>query len=430
MVFKFLIFGAMATLYTSAFAEGILSYQQFERINRPNNPEAPDSWFQFSYIKKRDHGKSTSSALDLELRHLGGNAKNLYSVSEAYYMQDRGRTQLSYGRKNIDWMTMDKFWGLGHVNQMQGFSLMDEKQEGLIGLHLAHEGKIQVGLFASYLYVPQMNPGYYIQDGQVKGQTEWSRLPPTSIKFNDGTAPVYYELQMPNLSEIGMNESLGLMLGYNWNGGKVKGFGMYKPEGQARINATGEYQLDKDRALVKAKPFANHHMVAGAQADHHFLGLNWSAGLLYVRPMLNGDPNFQFQNLKFEPLYNEERYGLFQVELDRSYFKANVSYLKGEEKILKGAKDENNLFGGMPKWKNAIGAGLDFWVTDFWGFGGDWKMDMERQDRIFSQFVTAKFFKSAQVKAGMEVLVSPNNDSYWSQFRSNDTFFTNLSYIF
>lgn len=411
-------------------AEGILSYQQFERINTPNNPEAPNSWLQFSYIKKKDHPNNAGSSVDLELRHLGSNGKNLYSVSEAYYTQDRGRTQVSYGRKIVDWMTMDKFWALGHVNQLQSFSLMDEKQEGLIGFHLTHQGKFQIGLFASYMYVPQLNPGYFIEDGQVKGQTEWSRLPPSSIKFNDGTAPVYYELQMPDMTEIALNESLGVMIGHQWQGGKAKVFGLYKPEAQARINATGEYQLEQDRAFVKAKPFANHHMVGGMQVDQDFLGLTWSAGLLYVRPILGSDPDFQFQSLKFEPLYNEERYGLLQVQLDRSYFKANISYLKGEEKILKGAKDENNLFGGMPRWKNALGAGLDYWFNDNWGIGGDWKIDLERDDRIFSQFVTAKFFKKAQIKAGMEVLVAPRSDSYWSQFRSNDTFFTNLAYTF
>ena len=116
---------------------------------------------------------------------------------------------------------------------------MDTNLEGLTGLHYTQElnKSISVDIFFSYLYVPAMGAGIDIKDGKVVSNAEWVRLPPEKTIVLDQEVPIYYTMNRPANSDVVFQKSLGANLEYDWKGGAVSAYGIYKPESTLRSNA-------------------------------------------------------------------------------------------------------------------------------------------------------------------------------------------------
>ena len=60
------------------------------------------------------------------------------------------------------------------------------------------------------MYLPELNPGYQFIDGKIIGNNEWSRMPPSEIRFREGRAPVKFELIEPDIKELISKQSFGV----------------------------------------------------------------------------------------------------------------------------------------------------------------------------------------------------------------------------
>ena len=60
----------------------------------------------------------------------------------------------------------------------------------------------------------------------------------------------------------------------------------------------------------------------------------------------------------------------------------------------------------------------------------DLKYDLNRSDNIFKLEALYRLSPKASVKLGLELLKSPNMESYWSFYRANDTAYITLKYHF
>jgi hypothetical protein len=418
---------------TEAKATGSLSYQQLGRANSAVNSTAPNFWLNYEYHKEKHHRGGFDSEIDFGFRHIPENDATLISVPSAYVEYSRGHTTSSWGRRKLDWVPTEKYWGLGKVNHQRGFSLMENNEEGLIGVHINRRTKrLDLDLFASYLHVPQMYPGYVIKEGEVKGQNEWSKLPPQRVVYNDGTVPVYYSLEMPEMKDVLLQEAAGMRLGYWWNKeGGAHIFGLYKAEPQARINATGHYeQTTIERAAVKARPFMNHHTILGFNAFQAVGRVRFDLTAMDIKPRVTGDSEMQFENLRYEPVFVQETYGILSATYRGDVAKATLSYINSSEKTLRNVSTGPSFFGAPTRWRNAIGAQASYDITEKIQVEGDVKSDQTTKDRLFAGEASWRAFSAGSVALGMQMLEAPDDNSFWGAFRSNDTFYSRLTFNF
>ncbi|HAZ12008.1 MAG: hypothetical protein A2X86_06845 [Bdellovibrionales bacterium GWA2_49_15] len=422
-------FVAVLFLIPRSHAETGFSYQELGRLNTPAMSGASPRWFGVDFEKGKDYKSEYSSYLKFHMRYFGEERGAIYSAPEAYLRTERGHTQMYYGRHILDWNPHEKFWLLGDLNAQRGFNLLEEDMEGLAGIHLINQQELlKIDIFASYVYIPQLNPGYKIKNGDVTAPNEWSKLPPEQVFYNGAKVPIYYELDMPEMKTIIFQPSIGGRVKMNWSErGGVSVYGLYKPENQVRLNATGHYEQDvEEQARVRAKPFANHHWIYGAETEQAVGDFVAQVGGMAVVPERGVDPTFKFEPLKIEPVYEDYYYGFGSLTYNQPEFSFGLHQVKSFSPPAQG----QNLFGKKIRWQNASGVSGNYHLNDYWSFDVSYRYDWQLQDRLWVQSVNYRVTKQATVTAGLEMLDSPNADSFWSSYRSNDTSYARLNYIF
>jgi len=411
-----------------AEAATAVSYQELGRMNTPATNNASNRWFGIDFDKYKEFKGRYSGYMKFHARHLGENGP-IFSAPEAYFDVHRGNTGVTYGRQIMNWNPHEQFWLLGDLNPQRGFNLLEQDMEGLAGIKLRHQqDNFSLELFGSYLYIPQLNPTYKIKDGKIDAPTEWSKLPPSSVFYNDAVVPIYYDLELPEMKTVLFQPSVGGRLSMNWNEkGGVSVYGLYKPENQVRFNATGFYEQDvEERARVRAKPFVNHHWIYGAEVEQSFGDIQWQLGAMAVIPEKGGDPTFEFEPLKIEPVYEDYIYGFNTLKLEQDEFSVAVHHIES----FSPPGQEENVFGKKIHWQSATGIQGTYLFNDKWSSNVSYRYDWQLGDIQLVGAVTYKMSRNAAASLGLEMLEVPNKNSYWSSFRSNDTSYARLNYAF
>ena len=179
-------------------------------------------------------------------------------------------------------------------------------------------------------------PRLWNKNGDITAPNEWSKMPPEQVYYS-AKVPIYYELEMPEMKTIIFQPSVGARVNMNWSEqGGVSVYGLYKPENQVRLNATGHYEQDKEeQARVRARPLS---IIIGSMGRRpNRRGDVRPVGGMAVIPERGGDPTFEFEPLKIEPVYEDYYYGFgsltYKNQKCRSGFiKLNLSlhHLKGK----------------------------------------------------------------------------------------------------
>ena len=61
---------------------------------------------------------------------------------------------------------------------------------------------------------------------------------------------------------------------------------------------------------------------------------------------------------------------------------------------------------------------------------GDFRYDLARKDQIVKAEGSYTFLNRATLNIGMELIKSPQDNSYWSAYRANDTVYSSLRFLF
>ncbi|MFT6070815.1 MAG: hypothetical protein ACJAT2_000624 [Bacteriovoracaceae bacterium] len=410
------------------WSKGTLIYEHLGRMNTPAFKDAGSSsiGFEYLHIKKRS---SFDSYAGLEVKYYPSNEGTLVSLPEAYISRSRGNTDWAVGRKILKWTPHEKFWGIGELNALKGFNLMDDDEEGLVGIHFNKSwSNVDLAIFGSGVHIPQLNPTFTIKEGKISGANEWTNPPPTQVRFSGQNIPVYYNLDKPPMGDILLQNSLGTKLSYRWKKGSVSAYGIYKPENLARINATGFYeQTTVEQASVRAKPFINHHIMYGVNAAQELGDLTAKVSWDTINPDHGLDDSFSFEAFKIEPVYTIDSFLTASLTWDKNrYVGLSTNFIE----LLRGDANNTNVFAKKPKWVRAIGFGAWWKATGKLSFSGNYRQDLVLSD-ILTRFESRyKFTKHVAVGVGADFLKAPKKRSYWSPYRANDTFFSSLSYMF
>lgn len=411
-----------------SWSKGTLSYEHLGRLNEPAFKGASDNaiGFKFSHDRKRS---SFDSYVGVHAKYYPENEAYQVSIGEAYASRVRGGTSWAVGRKIINWTPHEKFWGIGELNALKGFNLMDDEQEGLVGVHFDKRwNNVDFSILASGMNIPQINPTFSIEDGKISGANEWTNPPPSYVRLSGQKIPVYYNLDTPPISSLIFKETLGSRLRYRWNSGSIAAYGIWKPENLPRINATGYYdQSGAGQATVKAKPFMNHHLMYGLNASQNLGDVTVKASWDTIDPVHGKDDTFSFEAFKIEPVYTTDSYFTASATWDKNrYVGVSANFLE----LLRGDSNNTNVFAKKPKWVRAVGASFWWKATRNLSFNTNYRQDIELSDVLLRTEAKYKFTKHVAVGLGADFIRAPKESSYWSPYRANDTVFSSLDYIF
>ncbi len=426
---------------------GNISYENFQRLNEPARRTEFEDWAGFNFNVSGRFGEyHFQHQSDYRVYINNDNQVNV-SVPSTYLEYKDSNYRLSIGRQILNWNENEAYWLRDTLNYNQGFYLLGDKQEGLTGIqydYRPHEN-FTVSVFFSYLNIPALNPSVSIEDGQVKTNSEWVRGVPEATSIRNRAYPIYYILNMPDIKDIVLKKSLGFRQAFTWNEGnsELSSYILYKPENNIRQNAEAFLDVDNsDRITVIANPIVNHHLLYGLQYKQNIGGVKVVAGLdisdpnarfgedfkvLSFEELEEQDKIFESEFFTVRPNYDKESYAHITANLNRGNYMASINYIHLMSENVRASDD---FFSDTVMWKRAFGGRLRYYFTDNFNVMGDFRYDLARKDQIVKAEGSYTFLNRATLNIGMELIKSPQDNSYWSAYRANDTVYSSLRFLF
>lgn len=449
-MFKYILF-ALCLLGPQNFAaNGVLKYEKFYRLNTPAGTMDTQDWLGFSFQTTKD-GDPTTYFVEGDFKFFLNNNRDMnYSVPEAYLQFNNENSITTLGRRHIDWDEQERFWHLGKMNGLQGFKLLDEKEEGIFGYHFDYRlsSNIKVSFIFSYIHIPVLNPAINVDsEGKITSTSEWYRKPPTETFIAGQRKDIFYEMNTPKVKDVIFKKTIGANISYNWlRGGEYAGelsfYAIYKPENNLRINADASFDTSINKVRVVADPVVNHHLVFGPQIKQKFEHFDFVTGIQYSDPNAKlgkdfnaidfvklGENGKQFESEFFtiEPNYDREIYYYATINYKNKKFTAKLSTIHNLTNVSRGNDD---FFSDTVKWRHAIGGQFTYNFFNSVSFLFDMKHDITRGDNILRMEGFYYFAKDFGLKVGTELLLAPKDSSYWSAYRANDTVYLDIGFHF
>lgn len=441
--FLVIFWGLIAEVLTSFPAKSAtreLTYEKFYRLNNPIYRSDSGDLLGVSYDSSPPVKKWDASLVgDVRFYFQDNNSFN-YSLQEAYISYQAEDFDLSIGRKILDWNSNEKYWSLGYLNALQSFTLLSTEEEGVTGVVFSKRiGPFEFDVLGSYLFIPQINPSVDFRNGEVHSRSEWVRLPPRKTVKDDLDVPIYYEITDYQIEKIIFNKSLGGNIRYAWSKqGGASAFAIYKPENKLRINASGYYDVNLHKADVTADPTVNHHAYYGIQVYQAFGDVKARGGLSYVDPnarlgkdmlvnISNARKTFESKYFNINPRYDKEAYAHMSLNLDRKEYKLTLNYIHLISDNIRGSDD---FFSDTVKWKSTFGGGIQYFISDSFDVAFDLKYDLARKDNIVKGELKYNYNHEVKIALGLEMLKAPDDNSYWSYYRTADTLYSTVGFLF
>lgn len=437
-----LIIGILAFVDAShADSQYEITYEKFYRLNKPIYRSDSGDWLNFSFkTDKAIKDWDTFAMGDARFYFQDEGAFN-YSIQEAYGVYQTQNFKVNIGRQILDWNTNEKYWSLGFLNGLQSFTLLSTEEEGVTGIVVSKTvGNFEFNILGSYLFIPQINPSIGFKNGEVKSRSEWVRLPPRKTIVSNLEVPISYSVADYQVEKIVFNKSLGANVRYFWESGGVSAFAIYKPENKLRVNASAYYDnLVTNKVIVTADPTINHHAYYGFQTFHSFGDIKARGGVSYVDPnaklgkdflidITNARKTFKSDFFNINPRYDKEAYAHVSLNYDKSKnYKLSLNYI---HLLTEDVRGNDDFFSDTVKWKSTFGGGFQYFFNDHFDVAIDLKYDVIRKDNIVKGEAKYTHNQWLSLALGLEVLKAPDNNSYWSFYRTNDTLYSTIGLVF
>ncbi len=432
------------------YTELKVGYEKFLRLNNPQNKTKSSDWLDFSF-QYESQRSFIRSKIDADLRFYINNSSFSPSISELY-LQYNGvdDTRYTVGRLRLDWHPNESYWQLNHFQNTQGFRMMDTNLEGLTGFHYGIKDPFfKLEFFLSYFYIPALNPSVEVENGNVSSNVDWYKQPPKRTIISGNEVDIFYSLNLPNYRDILFQKTLGLRVAPYWGnqkeGGELSFFAVYKPERNLRVNAQAYYDPDIDKVAVNANPIVNHHVILGYDLRLHWDKTSLITGLVYVDPAAKLGADFDTLSVSLdnttannrnvlsteffevEPKYMRETYA--HLQLNHKWRDLTLSF-NGIYYFSKHPKGSDDFYSETVKWVRAAGVGGLYQMNEWSQFGFSIRYDFKRKDNLLNIQYILTPWRASIFTLGAELIKSPQANSYWSAYRTNDTFYFNAGYTF
>lgn len=367
----------------------------------------------------------------------------MYSIQEAYISikgiardsmngdNDTG-DKMKIGRQVVNWSQVDRYWGLGKLNNRKNFDFFDPGQEGLMGI--GYENRSSSGFFwrafGSGLYVPEMNPGLDVNKGDktITSRNPWANAPASTTNVDGNQTPIQYIVDYPQINDVIFRYSAGLSMGWENKNWSADGYFMRKPENSPTTQV--EVALSEDADSVKAfvKPQFYYHDLYGGNLKYRNNDVEIHVSGIAVRP--NTYPDGNQQATRFTELKTEKRR---EDYVGGGITRINDKYGIGANYVarLSPFDRERDSLAQDPRWNQAVNA---FMMRNFGRslkLSADVKYDMLTTDRLVMVRAGYKVSKELLMTLGVNMIGTPNNGkSYWSPYTNNDAIFAGMRYVF
>lgn len=403
--------------------------------NVPGNRFSAD--LNFDYINA-DSGLSTGlGSVDGRFTFAGlinDQSLTMYSLKEAYIgLRPTRKIEIKAGRQVLNWSELDSAWGFGKLNNRRNFDYFEPGQEGLIGLNtiVKISRDVRLMVFASYLYVPEMNPALDINKSKktITSRHPWADAPATSAEISPGLSKkIMYEVDYPQIQDVIYRTSLGFNFGMENKHWVFDNFFIRKPENQMSQKVNVAYSNADDAIKAYIKPQFYFHDVYGSTLKYRNADLEMYASAIASQPNTLPDGNREATRqteIKTEKMREDYMGG--------GIAKTNDVYGVGFNYVARlspyDRKKENLTLD--PRWNQAINFNVYRFIGRKLKLSSDFKYDMLTTDRLF--MVNASYFatKFLLVYVGVNMIGTPSDGkSYWSPYTNNDSMYGGLRYIF
>lgn len=138
-------------------------------------------------------------------------------IPEAYIGEaksDEMGIRWTVGRQKRHWSYLDEEFGMGIWQPQLRWDYLNPIQQGLTGLFFdfASTKTVSLSFFASSVFLPDQGPNFRLQDGQFVSNNRWFWSPRLTAHLFNQHPPVSYALDMPNVSDVVFQPSLGTQL--------------------------------------------------------------------------------------------------------------------------------------------------------------------------------------------------------------------------
>jgi hypothetical protein len=356
----------------------------------------------------------------------------MYTVNEAYLINRWGRSELQIGRAILDWSDVDAHWGFGKINHRQNFNYFEPGHEGLIGMIFKrrHANGIRYHLFGSPLYVPELNPSLDINksDGTITSKNPWAKPPARTARISSSDVPIFYDVDMPQLSQVIFRPSGGANIGWENKHWEAGFYYLRKPENQTSTTVDVSVNVTNDLVNARVTPQFYYHDIYGGNLRWKNKDATIYTSAIAIRPNTYPDGDLQAaQYTQIEVEKRREDYvggGIAQENdtLGMGFdYVARLSPFNRSEDIL--AED--------PRWNQAVHGWVRYTFNSHFMTSFDGKYDMLTTDRLV--MIQATYYPSRVValNVGVNMIGTPSNGkSYWSPYTNNDAAYAGLRYLF
>jgi hypothetical protein len=393
-----------------------------------------------SHTNKRE--ESVYKGFELRTR-VNNEEKLMYSVKEAVIEWRKTNSRFALGRTTLNWSQMDKEWGLGQINNRENFDYFEPGEEGLVGAFYDYKfsNGINVGVFGSMVYVPELNPGMDVNkdNGTVECSNPWCTAPSASTEIEGTETPIYYNVNYPEMSDVVFQYSVGANIGKEFVWGDRKDekiifdmnlYALKKPENSISISAEVKYENDNKRIFVDVTPQFYYHDIGGLDLNLEFEEIN--TRIFFSAISINPEAAPEGGKLLYE--YT----GIKPRKIKEEYLSGGMEYNTGTFKLLGGYiarvsdfDKKNDILVEYPRWNQAVHIGVDKEFTRKFSISLDYKYDMLMQDRLTMFNTKYRFGPSVVANLGVNIIgTNPDEESFWSEYENNDSVYTSLKYTF
>lgn len=194
-----------------------LGFKQTQFASVPNQKNQTNDMTQLNLQIKSDANLLKSEKLNIDSGFESIVVAPLTDTSGAFqlavpeaYLQNRWNESgiyLSLGRKKNDWSLLDQKWGLGLWQPLARWDAANPIEQGLTGAFIGFRNEwMEFDFFASSVYLPDQQPEFKSEDGEVSSENRWFRAPVTQAELTYSASNIRYNIEKPTASEV-INQS-------------------------------------------------------------------------------------------------------------------------------------------------------------------------------------------------------------------------------
>lgn len=370
------------------------------------------------------------------------------NVGEAYlgFKADEKRSlkglSVFAGRKRYSWSNLDSYWGLGLFQPRFRWDYLNEKENGLVGLFPAFQNDVvSLVTFYSPIYIPEQGAPFDISSGACKTASPWFSCPASSIFLFNQQTDVRFQLDIPPVKNLVMNQSYGGTLRLGRELGPFGRFSYtHKPINQLLLSFEGRLSVSTLDIPAVIRPRVLYHDLFAADAGWNFDRHSIVASAIAEKPKRDVTPaswNTQETSdatllgvtAKTMPFKETFRFTRFEL----GYFHRNGGNAPDRGPFVNPAVA---TFEPRYAFESAYSVGVftpfvDKWARSFL-FSTKFIFDSRNQGNILISDLFYRPVGALLVNLGVDILGSESRraDDFISRYQRNDRIRGGISYAF